>query len=218
MFLESSTGLDLWVYFVIGGAVLVIALVVVLLLLLKKKKPKQKHIKVDEPFITNLLELLGGKDNIKECQVDNGRLKFNVINLDTVNLNGIKEVATSGVFVTGNIIKTLFKLDSKIIKTEIDRVIKGWFSMIKKSFRITSETGIHARPATQLVNVAMKYNCDITLTALKRTVDFKSIMGVMALGIYSGTTIEIKCDGKDEEAAMDDVTDTIIKSGLGKEL
>ena len=90
--------------------------------------------------------------------------------------------------------------------------------MIKKSFRITSETGIHARPATQLVNVAMKHNCDITLTALKRTVDFKSIMGVMALGIYSGTTIEIKCDGKDEEAAMDDITDTIIKSGLGKEL
>lgn len=90
--------------------------------------------------------------------------------------------------------------------------------MIKKSFRITSETGIHARPATQLVNVAMRYSCDITLSALKRTVDFKSIMGVMALGIYSGTAIEIKCDGKDEESAMDEITDTIIKSGLGKEL
>lgn len=90
--------------------------------------------------------------------------------------------------------------------------------MLRKSFRITSETGIHARPATQLVNAAMKYSCDITLTALKKTVDFKSIMGVMALGIYSGTAIEIKCDGKDEEEAMDSITDTIIKSGLGKEL
>ena len=90
--------------------------------------------------------------------------------------------------------------------------------MVKKSFRITSETGIHARPATQLVNVAMKFSSDITLTALKRSVDFKSIMGVMALGIYSGTTIEIKCEGKDEEEALDSIADTIVKSGLGKEL
>ena len=122
----SGSGLELWVYFVIGGGVLaVVAIVVVLAILLNKKQPKQKHIKVDEPFITNLLELLGSKENIVECQVDNGRLKFTVNDLDQVNLNGIKEVATSGVFVTGNIIKTLFKLDSKTIKAEIDRVIKG---------------------------------------------------------------------------------------------
>ena len=90
--------------------------------------------------------------------------------------------------------------------------------MIKKSFSITSEKGIHARPATALVNAAMAYECDITLSALRRTVDFKSIMGVMALGIYSGTTIEIKCDGKDEQEAMDALTDTLVKQGLGKEL
>ena len=90
--------------------------------------------------------------------------------------------------------------------------------MINKKFRITNETGIHARPATALVNEAMKHECDIRLIALKKSVDFKSIMGVMALGIYSGTTIEIKCDGKDEEEALDDIADTIVKSGLGKEL
>ena len=59
---------------------------------------------------------------------------------------------------------------------------------------------------------------NITLTALRRTVDFKSIMGVMALGIYSGTTIEIKCEGKDEQEAMDAIADTLVKQGLGKEL
>lgn len=90
--------------------------------------------------------------------------------------------------------------------------------MIKKSFRVIAETGIHARPATELVNVCMVYKSNITLTALKRTVDFKSIMGVMALGIYSGITIEIKCDGPDEEEAMEAITDTMIKAGLGKEL
>lgn len=124
MFLESS-GLALWLYFVIGGAAVLILAAILLVVLLKNKKPKQKHIKVDEPFVLNLLELLGTKDNVTDCQVDNGRLKFLVDDLDKVNLNGIKEIATSGLFVTGNTIKVLFKLDSKIIKSEIDKVIKG---------------------------------------------------------------------------------------------
>ena len=64
--------------------------------------------------------LLGDKDNIKDVNVDNGRLKITVDNLELVNLEGIKEIATSGVFVTGNIIKTLFRLDSITIKKEIE--------------------------------------------------------------------------------------------------
>ena len=51
--------------------------------------------------------------------------------------------------------------------------------MVRRSFRITNEQGIHARPATTLVKVAMEYESEITLSALKKTVDFKSIMGVM---------------------------------------
>ncbi len=90
--------------------------------------------------------------------------------------------------------------------------------MIKKSFRITNESGIHARPATTLVNTAMEFDSTITLQALKREVDFKSIMGVMSLGIYSGTVIEIKCDGEDEVAAMNELTEKIVSLGLGKEI
>ena len=90
--------------------------------------------------------------------------------------------------------------------------------MIRKTFRITNEQGIHARPATTLVKVAMEYESDITLTALKKTVDFKSIMGVMSLGIYSGTTIEIKCDGQDEEQAMEALSKAIVELSLGREI
>ncbi|MBQ7641999.1 MAG: HPr family phosphocarrier protein [Acholeplasmatales bacterium] len=90
--------------------------------------------------------------------------------------------------------------------------------MVRKSFRITNEQGIHARPATTLVKVAMEYESEITLSALKKTVDFKSIMGVMSLGIYSGTTIEIKCDGKDEEAALEALSKQIVELSLGKEI
>ena len=90
--------------------------------------------------------------------------------------------------------------------------------MVKKLFKITSETGIHARPATTLVNLVMNYKSDITISALKKEVDFKSIMGVMSLGIYSGTIIEVKADGEDEKEAVKAIAEKIISLGLGKEI
>jgi phosphocarrier protein len=90
--------------------------------------------------------------------------------------------------------------------------------MVKKSFKITCETGIHARPATTLVNVVMGFKSDVTLSALKKEVDFKSIMGVMSLGIYSGTVVEVKAEGEDEEEAVKAIADKIIALGLGKEI
>ena len=59
-----------------------------------------------------------------------------------------------------------------------------------QKFIITSEYGLHARPATRLVNQAMTYHSEITLTAFDRTVNLKSIMGD-ELSVYHGETIEI---------------------------
>ncbi len=55
--------------------------------------------------------------------------------------------------------------------------------MEKRDFTITSETGIHARPATILVQAASKYNSDVTLSYEGKSVNLKSIMGVMSLGV-----------------------------------
>ncbi len=90
--------------------------------------------------------------------------------------------------------------------------------MVKKSFRITNENGVHARPATSLVNEAMLYKSDITLEALRKKVDLKSIMGVMSLGIYSGVTIEVVANGEDEIEALEGIKKQIISLGLGKEV
>ena len=43
-------------------------------------------------------------------------------------------------------------------------------------------------------------------------------MGVMSLGVYSGTTIEIICSGRDEEDAMAALKDKILELKLGKEI
>lgn len=90
--------------------------------------------------------------------------------------------------------------------------------MVKKYFKITNEAGIHARPATTLVNEAMKYECEILLAALKKSVDFKSIMGVMSLGVYSGTIVEISCDGEDEVEALEAISNKLFELKLGKEV
>jgi len=105
----------------IAVAIVVLTTIVILIVVFNKKnKGKQPRIKLNDEFITNLLSLLGEKDNITEVNVDNGRLKITVNDLDKANLEGIKEIATSGVFVTGTTIKTLFRLDSQTIKKEID--------------------------------------------------------------------------------------------------
>lgn len=90
--------------------------------------------------------------------------------------------------------------------------------MERKSFKITNENGIHARPATTLVNEAMKYKSDISLQALRKAVDFKSIMGVMSLGIYTGVTIDVVANGVDEHEALEGIKKQILLLGLGKEI
>ena len=78
--------------------------------------------------------------------------------------------------------------------------------MLEKQFKITSETGLHARVSSQLVREASSFTSKITLTVGDATVDYKSIMGVMSLGVYKGEIIKVVCDGADEEEAMSHIT------------
>ncbi len=87
---------------------------------------------------------------------------------------------------------------------------------MEQNFHITSEYGIHARPATRLVNLAMSFQSDIDLTAMGKTVNLKSIMGLMSLGIYKGETVKVHISGPDSEKAMIAIADFLITEGLGK--
>ncbi|MCM3716033.1 phosphocarrier protein HPr [Halalkalibacter oceani] len=87
--------------------------------------------------------------------------------------------------------------------------------MAEKTFHITAETGIHARPATQLVNKASQYSSDVTLTYKQKTVNLKSIMGVMSLGVGQGAEVTIKAEGSDADDALKGIEE-VIKEGLGE--
>lgn len=78
--------------------------------------------------------------------------------------------------------------------------------MIKQEFTIVSDVGLHARPATLLVQEASRYGSDIDLTYDEKTVNVKSIMGVMSLGLSKGLTFSISADGHDEKEAMEGIT------------
>ena len=81
----------------------------------RDNKTQVNHVIVDDNFINTLLIGLGGKDNIKTLSIDNGRVKFNVLDLDLINQDAIREVSTTGAFITGSNVKLLFKYDSAVI-------------------------------------------------------------------------------------------------------
>ncbi len=87
---------------------------------------------------------------------------------------------------------------------------------MKRKFVIIAEYGLHARPATRLVNQAMSYQSEVSLKAFNRSVNLKSIMGVMSLGIYHGEVVEVEAQGPDEERAIAGLTDFIVSEGLGR--
>lgn len=86
--------------------------------------------------------------------------------------------------------------------------------MEKRDFTVTADTGIHARPATILVQTASDYKSDLQLTYEGKTVNLKSIMGVMSLGVGKNANITISANGDDEKDALDAVAKTLKKEGL----
>ena len=75
--------------------------------------------------------------------------------------------------------------------------------MASKDFHIVAETGIHARPATLLVQTASKFASDL-----------KSIMGVMSLGVGQGADVTISAEGADADDAIAAIAETMTKEGL----
>lgn len=88
--------------------------------------------------------------------------------------------------------------------------------MEKKDFNITAETGIHAHPATLLVQTASKFASDINLEYKGKSVNLKSIMGVMSLGVGQGADVTITAEGEDEQEAITAISETMKKEGLSE--
>ncbi|MCD6459301.1 HPr family phosphocarrier protein [bacterium] len=72
---------------------------------------------------------------------------------------------------------------------------------------IKNKLGIHARPASMLVQLSNKFKCDIYISKDSMSVSGKSIMGVMTLAASRGTKLKIRAVGEDAEQAVNKLID-----------
>lgn len=75
--------------------------------------------------------------------------------------------------------------------------------MIEQDLKIINRLGLHARPAALIAQTAAGFQSDITLTKDGVDVNAKSIMGVMMLAAEFGSTLHLRVEGTDEQAAFD---------------
>lgn len=75
--------------------------------------------------------------------------------------------------------------------------------MVEKQVTVKLKTGLQARPAALFVQEANRFSSDISIVSENRTVNAKSIMGIMSLAIGTGKEVKITADGSDEVEALD---------------
>jgi phosphocarrier protein HPr len=74
--------------------------------------------------------------------------------------------------------------------------------MIAAEVTIVNKLGLHARAASRLVNCASGYAAEIHIVKGTRSINAKSIMGVLTLAAGRGTELLIEAHGADEQQAL----------------
>ena len=79
--------------------------------------------------------------------------------------------------------------------------------MTEKLLTVKNRAGIHARPAALIAQTANKFAAEITIEKDDFTVNAKSIMGVITMAAGYNTTLNLKAEGSDEEAAIQAISE-----------
>jgi phosphocarrier protein len=88
--------------------------------------------------------------------------------------------------------------------------------MVSRRVNVTNALGIHARAAARFVHCASSFQARISVSRGSRTVDGKSILGILLLTAARGTEIVVTADGADEGAAIEALCH-LVESGFGEE-
>ncbi|OFV85695.1 MAG: phosphocarrier protein HPr [Acidobacteria bacterium RBG_16_70_10] len=88
--------------------------------------------------------------------------------------------------------------------------------MIQRQLHIRNRLGLHARAAARFVHTAGRFRSRVTAGRDGRTMDGKSILGILLLAAAQGTVIEVTAQGEDEAEAMEALA-ALVESGFGEE-
>ena len=80
-------------------------------------------------------------------------------------------------------------------------------SVVRDSFIVKNEKGLHTRPSTELVKCAASFNSRINLFYREYIVNAKSLLGILMLAANKGSRITVEAEGTDAEQAVDSILD-----------
>jgi phosphocarrier protein HPr len=89
--------------------------------------------------------------------------------------------------------------------------------MMTRECVIRNRLGLHARAAAKFVHTATRYSSQIRISRDGRTMDGKSIMGILLLAAAAGSAVLISADGVDESDAIEALC-RLVEGGFGEEL
>lgn len=77
--------------------------------------------------------------------------------------------------------------------------------MIDTHVEITNKLGLHARASGKLIDVTSKYTSSIQIGSADNLIDAKNIISLLMLGAGKGTTLRLRIEGADEDAACEEI-------------
>ena len=83
--------------------------------------------------------------------------------------------------------------------------------MFNKEVIVRCESGLHNKQATYFVQKANEFESSIWLESGSRKMNAKSLLGIMSLGIITGTVVTLSATGPDEEAAVNSLVELLQK-------
>ena len=88
--------------------------------------------------------------------------------------------------------------------------------MIQRSVMVCNRLGLHARAAAKLVQLANKFQSQVSVSTNHMSADAKSILGVLTLAAAKDTPLVVEVRGPDEEKALAEIVD-LIQGKFGEE-
>ena len=87
--------------------------------------------------------------------------------------------------------------------------------MYSKEVMITNQSGLHARPASEFSRQSAKFKSNIYIEHKGKSVNAKSIIGLLSAGIPCGSKIIISAEGEDEQQAVE-LLEALVKTNFGE--
>lgn len=77
--------------------------------------------------------------------------------------------------------------------------------MVKKTVTIQRKEGLDARPIAMLVQKASQFTSKVHIEVGNKSINAKSIMGMMSLSVGNGDEVVVVTEGSDEMAAAQEI-------------